>query len=469
MNQVTRVSASSRRRPGAWRVTPSLTKRLQRVFPYQRYLQRGTFLANVAILASWGLVAQVLNLVITPVLTRVYSPRDFGIYALFTNTAVTFAVVAGLRYEYAIVLPEEEHDAVRVAWLALALDLAVGVSALFVAVTGLGSRIAAALRVPELAPYVTWIAPALTLLGAYAVFTYWAIRHKEYSRLAQSRFVISAVMAASQLLVGLGAHRSSGGLIAGMIAGQIAGAVFLAISTGFRRPEALDLSAIKTAARRYSHFPKYSAIGSLLDGLSALLPVALLTATFSPAIAGHFAVADRLMRMPSVLLGSSLTQVFYQKIAESRRDPDRCAALMRRTWTRLALVGAIPMLTVVLAGPSLFAFVLGPQWRASGEYAQILSVGLFVHFIAYPTSNGIVAFERLGIMLAWQLLMTVSIIGVFFGSQFLLHDSVKGTLWLFSGSLAVVYTASLAAQWYVVRSAAQYPTGAPSVPALSER
>lgn len=463
MSQVTRARVPSRRTNGAWRAASSLTNRLQHVFSYRRYLQRGTFLGNVAILASWGLVAQVLNLVITPVLTRVYSPRDFGVYALFTNTAVTFAVIAGLRYEYAIVLPEEEHEAVRVAWLALSLDLAVGVSALFLAVTGLGSRMAAALRMPELAPYVTWIAPALTCLGAYAVFTYWAIRHKEYSRLAQSRFVISVVMAACQLVVGLGAHRSSGGLIAGMIAGQVAGAGYLAISAGFRRPERTDMSAIKAIALRYSHFPKYSAIGSLLDGLSALLPVALLTATFSPAIAGHFAIADRLMRMPSVLLGSSLTQVFYQKIAESRRDPDRCAALMKRTWTRLALVGAVPMLTVVAVGPSLFAFVLGPQWRTSGEYAQILSVGLFVHFIAYPTSNGIVAFERLGIMLGWQFLMIISIIGVFLASEFLLHDSVKGTLWLFSGSLVIVYAASLAAQWYVVRSAAHEPASAASV------
>jgi O-antigen/teichoic acid export membrane protein len=355
-----------------------------------------------------------------------------------------------------------------VAWLALFLDVAIAIAAFAVAASGLGGRVAALLRVPALTPYLTWIAPAVALIGAYSVFTYWAIRKKAYSRLAQSRFVNSIVMAASQLLLALGGHRSSGGLIAGMIAGQLAGAGFLATSTGFRRPAKMKVPAVLEAARRYAHFPKYSAIGSLLDGLSALLPVALLTAAFSPTIGGLFAVADRMMRMPSVLLGSSLTQVFYQKIAESRRDPQRCAAFMLRTWTHLAFFGAVPMLTVVAAGPTIFAFVLGPQWRMSGEYAQILSVGLFVHFVAYPTSNGIVAFERLGIMLTWQLLMIASIVAVFFGSEFLFHDSVRATLWLYSGSLAVVYGASLAAQWHVVRSASQEPASAIAFPAVSE-
>ena len=435
----------------------------------RRYLRPGTFLANVAILATWGLVAQVINLVITPVLTRVYSPHDFGVYALFTNTAVTISVVAGLRYEYAIVLPDEEREATRVAWLALFLDLGVGVAAFAIALTGFGARMATAFGVPQLAPYIAWIGPAVALVAAYSVFTYWAIRNKAYSRLAQSRFVNSIVMAACQLLLGLGNHRSSNGLIAGMIAGQLASAGFLATSTAFRGPErTLDVPGLWLTARRYAHFPKFSAIGSLLDGLSALLPVAFLTAVFSPTIGGLFAVADRVMRMPSVLLGSSLTQVFYQKIAESRGDPRRCASLMARTWAHLALVGAIPMLTVAIAGPAIFAFVLGPQWRMSGHYAQILSVGLFVHFIAYPTSNGIVAFERLGIMLSWQLLMITSIVGVFLGGEFLFHDSIQATLWLFSGSLVVVYGASLVAQWHVVRSASREPSRPLGLPAVSE-
>lgn len=422
---------------------------------FRRHLQPGSFLADVAILATWGLAAQALNLLITPLLTRLYSPKDFGVYALFTNTASMLGVVAGLRYEFAIVLPDEERDAIGVAWLALFLDLGAAATAILIAVTPVGQRVAAALRVNELAPYLIWLAPALALTGAFNVFTYWAIRNKAYSRLAESRFVISLVMAACQLLLAVVGHRSSDGLIAGMIAGLLGGGGFLAASSRFRAPATIEVSALRAAARRYAHFPKYSAMGSLLDGLSALMPVALLTAAFSPTVGGLFAIADRVMRMPSVLLGSSLTQVFYQKIAESRRDPQRCAVLMARTWTRLALIGAVPMLTVAAAGPAIFAFVLGPQWRTSGEYARILSLGLFVHFIAYPTSNAIVAFERLGVMLAWQLLMVVSIIAVFLSGESLFHNSVKATLWLFSGSLAVVYGASLAAQWHVVRSASK--------------
>lgn len=85
------------------------------MFAYRRYLQRRRSSQKSQFSPSWALVAQALNLVITLSLTRVYSPQDFGSCALFTSTAVTLGVVAALRCEYAIVLPDEERAAVQVA------------------------------------------------------------------------------------------------------------------------------------------------------------------------------------------------------------------------------------------------------------------------------------------------------------------------------------------------------------------
>jgi O-antigen/teichoic acid export membrane protein len=197
----------------------------------------------------------------------------------------------------------------------------------------------------------------------------------------------------------------------------------------------------------------FSALGSGLDGVSQLLPVALIAATYGAAHGGQYALADRAMRMPSVLLGSSLAQVFYQRLAISRSNPQECHRLLRRTWSHLALLGILPLLVAIAIGPWLFATVFGSRWREAGEAARALAPGLFAYFVAFPTSNSIVVFERLGLLLIWQVTYVAVVWAVFSRVPVVFQLSPLGTLWTFSGALTVLYGASLYLQWHVVNTA----------------
>jgi O-antigen/teichoic acid export membrane protein len=264
--------------------------------------------------------------------------------------------------------------------------------------------------------------------------------------------VIAAAMATVQLTAALWFGPYTVLLIAAIVIGQAAGVGFLLWRTKFRFDAGIMMADVRAIAKRYISFPKYSAVGSLLDALSSLLPIAMLTILFSPTIAGLYAIADKVVRTPSVLFGSSLQQVFYQRLAESRSNPAACKILVVRTWRYLLAIGIVPMAVVFAFGPHLFGFVFGHQWVESGYFARILSVGLLVHFVAYPTTNGIVAFERLGVMLAWQALYVTSLIAVFGIGGFMLHLSPRAILWLFAGSQVVVQLVNLVAQWKVLAS-----------------
>src|SRR4051812_40067791 len=95
-------------------------------------VESGSSLSHVLTLLSWVTVSQAVSFGMMLVLARLYSPAQFGLFALFTNASVMLGVVAALRYEYAIVLPSDSGEADSIVWLALATAGGISVLTLIV-------------------------------------------------------------------------------------------------------------------------------------------------------------------------------------------------------------------------------------------------------------------------------------------------------------------------------------------------
>lgn len=416
---------------------------------FRRLVPPGSFLGNVAVLMSWGLLAQGLNFLLMPLLTRIYDPSQFGLFSVFTNATIFLGVVAAMRYEYAVVLPADDRESALVVWLAIetAVLFALATTAAMLVV---GGRMNDWRAMAGIAPWRAWLPVALMLVAAYNAQAYWAIRHRQYARLGLSKLVITVATGATQLGAAWLLGARTGGLLAGLLTGQLTGMAYLAWGSGLSLRLAGQWREILAVAHRYSHFPRYSALGSGLDGISQLLPVAVLTATFGSAAAGHFALADRALRAPSMLLGSSLSQVFFQRLSASRANPAECRRLLWRTWKHLALFGGVPSLVAILFGPWAFALVFGARWAIAGEIARALAPGVFAYFVAFPTSNVIVVFERVGLLLIWQIAYVLLVAGCFLLGPRHGHLSTLQVVWAFSGVLVLLHGASLVLQWHVV-------------------
>lgn len=87
-----------------------------------RKYRTSPFAQNVSVLASGSIVAQVISVLISPVLSRIYSPEDYGLLAVFLSVLNMFAVVLCFRYELAIVLPKDESDAINLVKLCLMIS-----------------------------------------------------------------------------------------------------------------------------------------------------------------------------------------------------------------------------------------------------------------------------------------------------------------------------------------------------------
>lgn len=340
---------------------------------------------DVAKLMTGTAVGQAIGFLAAPLLSRLYTPDDFGVVGVFLSVATVIGVVAALRLELAVVVPKADEDAQRVMVAAL-LVIAGVVSATALAVLVAGEAAARALGAPALAPLLGILPFYVGSLGTFQVFNYWSTRVGKFGRLASAQVARGAVGAAGQ--VGLGvAHLGAAGMLTGQVAGQAVGTLTLLGRSA--RAGRLDLRApvsfagVGKVLKEYADFIVYGAPQSLLNAIGQGLPAVLLTGAFGPGVAGQYLLATRLVTAPTNLVGQSLRQVLYPYLSR-RIDSPNVPRITVRVSLSLAALAALPATLLVAFGPPLFAWGLGEEWRTAGEFARFLSLQLFAGLVNIP-------------------------------------------------------------------------------------
>ncbi|XOF34670.1 MAG: lipopolysaccharide biosynthesis protein [Candidatus Electrothrix sp. YB6] len=358
-----------------------MTKRIKQFI--QRLLPENSFARSVSVLIGGTAGAQLLTVLAAPLLTRLYSPEDLGLLAVFIGLLALINVVSCLRYELAIPLPEVDQEAANLAVLCLIL-IVVTSFVTSMLVFFLGDPIAQVLAVPQLAGYF-WLLPIGVLFGgAYNVFNYWGIRTKRFNIIAATRLRQSITSLAIQLT----AFKLGGiALLLGYVAGQGVGTSSLAAPV-LTKPEFKQASteSVKKVAIRYRHFPYFATWGGLLNTAGMQLPSLLFAFFFGPAVAGIYALAHRVISLPMFIVGQAIGNVFLSKAGEAKREGN-LAPLVAEVHERLAQLAMPPVLIIAAIGPDLFAWVFGNEWREAGEFARLLTPMLYFQFVLSPIAT----------------------------------------------------------------------------------
>jgi O-antigen/teichoic acid export membrane protein len=403
---------------------------------------RSPYARNVALLSSGLVAAQAITVAATPLLTRVFSPAEIGEFSLFTAVATFLIGAATARYEQAIHLQESDGPARRLVRLSTALAL--GLSA----VVGLAALAGAA---AGLLPRLYLLLPAAVLPAAvYNPLNYWCTRRGEYRRMAASRVLRAALGAAGSIGFGL-ARLGSAGLVLGAVAGQVAATAVLGRSLAQRgEPGEPFTTGLGATARRYRDFALYSVPAFVTKTLGEQAPILLLAAIYDPVIVGYFALTHRMVRLPLIMIGTAIGDVYRQRVSEERLRQGSFGSVYRRTLLLLAVASAGPFLALLLFAPAAFALLLGEPWRVAGHYAQVMAVMYFLQFLALPLNATFAVAERpREEMLSHLLILALAVAGFALGHAWLASPlaAVSGMAAGFTAGYAVnlVATARLAA------------------------
>lgn len=385
-------------------------------------------------------MAQALPLLAWPILTRLYDPPQFGVFALFVSIATLLGVPATLRYSLAIVVPNEEDRARAVFSLSLLLLAAFSFVVLIVVLAG-GARIAAASGYGELGQWLVLVPVAVILVEGLTILLSWANRHRQYRLMAASRVAQFGSVALLQLMAGF-LDLGSGGLIAAFLLGQVVGAAILVPSVMRNALRTLPrVRELAAEASSFRSFPLFTLPGAVVNMSASESPVLLLAHYFGAAVTGQYNLTTRVLAAPIGLVGTAVGNVFIERAAREYGRTGNCRHAYVETFRTLLVVGLTPFALVAAIGPQAFVVLFGDEWRSAGEYARLLAPLFFLKFVASPLSYVMAIAAKQAHDLAWQIgLFIVTVAALLIGAT-----TGEGSIavMLFSFSYSVMYIANL--------------------------
>ncbi len=374
---------------------------------------KSEFSRNVLTLMTGTTIAQAIPIAISPILTRLYTPEDFGIFALYISIALLFATTATGRYELAIMLPRKESDSANILFLSLLITLVITLLTLFI-VLFFNQEITDILGNQEISSWLYFIPFTVFFMGLYQSLNYWSNRKKEYKRLAISRVVQSGVTGGANLGMG-GLQFGASGLIVGNIIGQSLSTFYL-----FRHVYKEDSRLIKLFNRlkivallkKYKKLPLLNLPNVLIDNFRLSGINILIAKFFTTATLGQFALAWKMVQTPMSVIGKSLSQVFFQKIASVKRH--ELYGIIKKFIVKASLVALPIFLVIYFFSVDIFSFVFGENWSLAGESASIMSPWLFLNFLTSPLSQIFIILNRQEIMLIFSLFYMATPLGILY-------------------------------------------------------
>ncbi|WP_251106323.1 lipopolysaccharide biosynthesis protein [Alloacidobacterium dinghuense] len=403
-------------------------------------------------------MAQVIAVISSPLLTRLYKPSDFGALQIFISVMGLALVAATGRYDVAILLPEDEQSSINL----------IGLSVLCVLFS------AAVVTGVVIVCHYHWILPASVLVlrghlwllpvsivgaGMYQVLSYWAMRRSHYKQIATTKFMQVSAQVGTQLGVGLLTHGSIG-LLIGDAVGRVVG------SGRFLRDlwkeyadqvRAIRLSQMLKLALRYREYPLISLWGALINFSGLALPSLFLAQYYGAQDTGWFALVNRVLGVPAALIGASIAQVYTSEAAKlSRSDPKRLMYIFLKTTRRMLYLGIAPCAVFMMLAPSIFQFIFGHIWYEAGIYARYLGLMFYASFINSPVTMTLSILERQRSQLVWD----VSRLALTIGSitlPFHLGFGTRIAILCYGAAMTLMYGIHWTQSYYAIKHCGNRP------------
>lgn len=347
-------------------------------------LRKSSFVKNVFIVMSGTAVAQVIGFALIPIISRFFSPSDFGVFGSFNSVASIIATGVTLQYTQAIILPKEKADAINLFFVSCLCTVAVTCVLLIVCIIA-PAIVNSVLKTDDICALVLLVM-ATFVSGFNESFQAWCVRVKAFKHTSASQVIRSLSSNGTQIGFGFLEVGSLGLIASSVLADSLAGLnLFRVVSQdwqGFR--QYVQWKQMKILAKEYRDFPMYSASMNVINSLSLGLPVLLLAHFYGIAVAGAYAFGMRILSTPMSFLLTALRQVLFQKVAEAYHDGSQLLPLYLKITTGLFALAIIPSFVVFIWAPQLFAWAFGSQWYLAGEFARCLVLWLMFMFCNLP-------------------------------------------------------------------------------------
>ncbi|MDF7810197.1 oligosaccharide flippase family protein [Hymenobacter sp. YC55] len=408
--------------------------------------QKGSFAQNLAITFSATAFVAVLGFAVSPIMTRLYNPQSYGLFALFTAIVNNVNLISTLGYAPAFVLPRQRKRSIALVQLTVLLSLA-ALLLMSLAFWLIHDKLLRWLRAEELGVWFYVIPLAVFVFNLNVLMSAWYLRTKDFKKRAGIDVVTAVAGRSITLAVGWLGHGPAGGLLLGDLFSKFT-MFFSMLFNGIhrqlgelRRP--FSWSLIRAVAWEYREYPFYVMPTAYLNTLAGQLPIFFLATGFGTTAVGLFAFSTSLLELPINLIGNAVAPVFLQKAAETyQQDPERLKQICLNLYNKLFYLGLLPFGVITVFGDWIFSFVFGARWEQAGVFTGYLGYYYVFKLASYATSPIYAVLQRQRIALLGTALLVLARAGsLVLGMR--LHNLNLGMLLFGLSSLIVTFLVDL--------------------------
>lgn len=404
----------------------------------------GRILRSVSTLAGGTAGAQVITLLLLPVLTRIFTPEDFSVLAAYMAIFSLFSVVACLRLEIAIPLPADEDEAVNLlaASIAMAMLTALMLATILSVAKTAGWHFGnSSSRIEQF----YWIVPVSVGVGAtYSALLFWATRKKRFRSIATTRLVQTSGGGLSQIMLGwIGIAPL--GLLLGHLIMNVLGVLKLgieALKLDLKALKRASVPGVREAVSSYRRLPQYSTVESFANSGSVQIPVLIVATLAIGPEAGFILLASRAVGTPVTLIGKAVSQVYLSEAPSAHRSGE-LTQLSYKLVMFLSILGVAPLVLLGIIAPFLFSFFFGDQWARAGELVLWMTPWFVFKLLSSPIANvmhvRMLQSQLMILMLYGLVLRTLITLGAFYVDVSLIAEGYAISGALFYATASLVY------------------------------
>jgi len=344
---------------------------------------QGGFLKAVSVLVGGTAFAQLIGLICLPILTRLYSPDDYAVLGIYIAIVSILSVIACLRLEIAIPIPEKDEEAKSLLILSLLTNFFI-VLILYLILFFLNPILQNFYIIKKLSIWIWFVPLGVFLSGLYSALQYWSTRRKRFKDIAQTRMTQAICNNGASLSVGFFTG-GFWGLILGQLFSFSGGLLKLGYGTYKDVMQVKKNTELKVVLHKYQDFPKYSTFEALANTSAIQLPLILIASFLVGPEVGYLMLAMKVLGIPMGLIGSAMSQVYLSHAPTYYQKGELFEYTISILKKILKLV-ILPFLILLIISPYIFGYIFGKEWASVGYYISAMVPWYFMQILSSPVS-----------------------------------------------------------------------------------
>ncbi len=390
-------------------------------------------------MTSGSILAQLITLIFSPIMTRLYTPDQIGEYTLLLTAVSIFGQIVALRYDVAIVTEQNEENIFPIVklsfWLSLVLSIVISAGYAI-------SYIVAHQSITSILFNTAFIFLLLFLTGITNILVSFNNRYREYKIITKVHVMRNlakeVVMTAGGLL-----YPHSLGLAISQVAGTVFGVKEQSRSLNEKSDKFAAFKKISRedcleVAKRHKKQALFSTPAIFANNFSYSSINIFVEALFGASVLGFYSISYRILGMPLSLISNNISKVYFEEAARQYDNNGNYRRSFLKISALLFLIAIPFVLGLMLFAPAVCAFAFGKDYYTAGVYIRYLAPMFGIRLIVSPLTVGMQISGKQHKELLVQLMFIIASIAGFLLAKFTTMNMMAYLLFL-SVAFSVVY------------------------------